>query len=521
VSEPPKAEVPLVECRGISKSFPGVQALAEIDFDVVAGEVHALVGENGAGKSTLVKILSGAYQPDSGALLVKGQRVRLRHRRDADQLGIVTIHQEITLVPELDVATNILLGNPPTFGHKVLGDAGIVDRRALYDRAAVALAHLRIDIDPRSRAGDLGVPAAQLVLLARGLSRAMKVLILDEPTAALTPQERDVLFTQLRLLAKSGVGIVYVSHRLEEIMALADRITVLRDGRAVSTVAAASATVDQIVKLMLARSLTDMYPHRRRTPQLRDVLTVRNLSRAAGSRLRSLDDISLTVRSGEIVGIVGLVGAGKSELAQAISGVDPIDQGEILVDGKVIRIRSPQDALQAGISFAPEDRRRQSLVLTMTLVQNVAVVMANSRKVRGTVTVLGQILSWRRLSKVTQSQIDKFRIRVRHPFQLVRALSGGNQQKLVLAKCLATSPKVVIFDEPTRGIDVGSKAEIYEIIDALVQQDLGVLMVSSEIDEVVQMCDRIYVMRKGAIVKELDHSTADAELILRYAAAGR
>jgi ABC-type sugar transport system ATPase subunit len=521
VSEPPAAEVSLVECKGISKSFPGVHALTEIDFDVVAGEVHALVGENGAGKSTLVKILSGAYQPDSGMLLVNGQRVRLRHRRDADNLGIVTIHQEITLVPELDVATNILLGDAPTFGPKILGDAGMVDRRALYDRARAALAQLHIDIDPHSRAGDLGVPAAQLVLLARGLSRAMKILILDEPTAALTPRERDVLFVQLRRLAKSGVGIIYVSHRLEEIMALADRITVLRDGRAVSTVEGTSSTVDQIVKLMLARSLTDMYPQRERTAELGDVLTVRNLSRAPGRRLRSLDDISLTVRSGEIVGIVGLVGAGKSELAQAISGVDAFDQGEILVEGKLIRIRSPQDALQAGISFAPEDRRRQSLVLTMTLVQNVAVVMANSRKVRASVTLLGEVLNWRRLSKIAQNQIDKFRIRVRHPFQLVRSLSGGNQQKLVLAKCLATSPKVVIFDEPTRGIDVGSKAEIYQIIDGLVQQNLGVLLVSSEIDEVVQMCDRIYVMRKGAIVKEMDHSMANAELILRYAAAGR
>ncbi len=511
----------LVQCRGISKTFPGVNALTEVDFDLVAGEIHALVGENGAGKSTLVKILSGVYQPDAGELRVKGQRVRLRHRRDADRLGIVTIHQEITLVPELDVATNVVLGDPPMVGHKVFGDLGIVDRHGLYDRAAKALAQLQVEIDPRTRAGNLGVPAAQLVLLARGLSREMQILILDEPTAALTPQERDLLFTRLRSLAIRGVGIVYVSHRLEEIMALADRITVLRDGRKVSTVPASTASIDHIVSLMLARSLTDMYPHRRRNAGRQAVLTVRNLSRTGRPGLRSLNDVSLEVRAGEIVGVAGLVGAGKSELAQAIAGVDRVDKGEILVDGKVITIRSPQDALQAGISFAPEDRRRQSLVLTMTLVQNVAVIMANSRKVRATVTVLGQILNWRSLSRITRTQIERFRIRVRHPFQLVRDLSGGNQQKLVLAKCLATSPSVVIFDEPTRGIDVGSKAEIYDIIDALAQQGVGVILVSSEIDEVVRMSDRIYVMRHGAFVKELDHSVADAELVLRYAAAGR
>lgn len=522
MNEPPALSATcLIECNGVSKSFPGVKALADVNFDLRPGEIHALVGENGAGKSTLVKILSGAYQPDAGVIQIKGDVVNLRRRRDADKHGIVTIHQEITLVPELDVATNIMLGDPPTIGPRIFGGLGLVDRRRVYELATNALEELRVAIPARTRAGYLGVPAAQLVLLARGLSQRMQVLILDEPTAALTPQERDVLFERLRSLAARNVGIIYVSHRLEEITVLADRVTVLRDGKSVATLSISEASIDKIVTLMLARSLTEMYPNRKPNGQPRSVLTIRGLSRKGRPGLRSLTDISLTVRAGEIVGIAGLVGAGKSELAQAIAGVDAVDSGEILIDDQPVEIGSPRDALQAGISLAPEDRRRQSLILTMNLVQNIAVILANVKKVTGSVAKWGQLLNWRQLSRMTRSQIDRFHIRVRHPFQLVSDLSGGNQQKLVLAKCIAARPKVMIFDEPTRGIDVGSKAEIYDIINDLAQQGIGVLIVSSEIEEVVHMCDRIYVMRHGRLVKELNHEEADSELVLGYAAADR
>ena len=509
-------------CRGVSKAFPGVQALAGVDFGVAAGEVHALVGENGAGKSTLVKIFSGGYRPDSGLLQIQGEDVRLRRPADAEARGVVTIHQEIILVPELDVATNLLLGAPPVRGRRLLGDLAMVDRKRLYETAARALREIHAGIDPRARARDLGVSAAQLVLLARGLLREMRILILDEPTAALTPQEADELFVKLRALRAKGVGIVYVSHRLDEVMALADRITVLRDGRAVATMAAQGASVDRVVELMLARRLGDMYPPPDRAAAERTALDVSHLSRAnrRGGYL-SLDDVSFRVARGEIVGITGLVGAGKTELARALCGVDPPDGGDVRVDGQPVRIRSPRDALQAGITLVPEDRKRQGLVLLMSVVQNLALAMANAATVRRAVTRLGQVLQWKRLAQVARTQVDRYRIRVSSIGQQVRDLSGGNQQKVVLAKCLATSPKVVVFDEPTRGIAVGSKADIYRIIDELVRQGLGVVLLSSEIEEVLHMSDRIYVMRNGAIVSELEAASTNADVILRYAATGR
>lgn len=519
----PGSTPPVLAASDISKAFPGVQALKQVNFDLMAGEVHALVGENGAGKSTLVKILSGAYQPDSGALTVAGQVVRMRRAEDAERLGIATIHQEIILVPALDVASNILLGNPPLTGGPLIRALGIVDRTRLYEAAKTALSEMHIPINPRGRAGDLGVSAAQLVLIARGLSRSMKILILDEPTAALTPQERDELFIKLRALRSTGVAIVYVSHRLDEVMELADRLTVLRDGRAIATLEASAATIDQVVELMLARPLDEMYPERSRRPGSDVLLQVKDVSRKGRVEQPSIHGISFTVKPGEVVGITGLVGAGKTELARAVCGVDAIDDGEVAVlsHGHAARIRSPQDAIRAGIALVPEDRKTQGLVMLMNLVENVALTMANSGTTRPLVTRLGQVLRWRRLAEIARAQIKRFQIKVRHPGQMARDLSGGNQQKLVIAKSLETRPKVVVLDEPTRGIAVGSKAEIYAIIERLVRDGLGVVMVSSEIEEILRMSDRILVMRKGAVVKEFDQSNATSEAILRYAAAGQ
>jgi ABC-type sugar transport system ATPase subunit len=494
-----------------------------VDFDLMAGEVHALVGENGAGKSTLVKILSGAYQPDSGALMVDGQAVRMRRAEDAERLGIATIHQEIILVPALDVASNILLGNPPLTGGPLIRALGIIDRNRLYEAAQTALSGMHIAINPRGRAGDLGVSAAQLVLIARGLLRSMKILILDEPTAALTPQERDELFIKLRALRMTGVGIVYVSHRLDEVMELADRLTVLRDGSAITTLETSAATIDQVVELMLARPLDEMYPERNRRPGSDVLLQVKDVSRKGRVEQPSIRDISFTVKPGEVVGITGLVGAGKTELARAICGVDAIDDGEVavLTEGHAARIRSPQDAIRAGIALVPEDRKTQGLVLLMNLVENVAITMANSGTTRPLVTWFGQVLRWQHLAEIARALIKRFQIKVRNPGQMARDLSGGNQQKLVIAKSLETRPKIVVLDEPTRGIAIGSKAEIYAIVERLVRDGLGVVMVSSEIEEILRMSDRILVMRKGTIVKEFDQGAATSEAILRYAAAGQ
>lgn len=506
---------PLLEARQISKAFPGVQALLDVSFEIQTGEIHALVGENGAGKSTLVKIITGVYQPDSGTLLVDGHVVRMRHRRDAEQLGVAVIHQEIVLVPELDVASNMLLGEPPTLGQGWRSRLGVIDHSQLYLRATEALVRLHGDIDPHARAGSLGVSAAQLVLIARGLSQDMRILILDEPTAALTPQERDELFVRLYALRDRGVGILYVSHRLDEVVALATRITVMRDGRVVQTLPASEAKVERVIELMLARSLKEMYPQRRLVGQKRVILEARGLS-----RLGVLHSISLTVRGGEIVGVTGLVGAGKSELARAIFGADRLDSGTILVEGIEIPIRSPRDALKAGISLVPEDRKSQGLVLLLSILHNIALAVANCARVAAGVTRFNQFLMGRNLEKIARSYIKRFRIHARSELQLTRDLSGGTQQKVVLAKFLATGPKVIVFDEPTRGIDVGSKAEIYQVMEDLAESGVAVLLVSSEVQEVVEMSDRIYIMRKGSIVAEINRTEATEQIVMRHAAAG-
>ena len=352
-------------------------------------------------------------------------------------------------------------------------------------------------------------------MLFRSLSQDNRILVLDEPTAALTPGERDELFVRLSALRDRGVGILYVSHRLDEVVALANRITVLRDGQVVRTLPAAEAKVERVIELMLARSLREMYPERQPGGRRPVVLEVRGLTRAG-----AIHGVSLTARGGEIVGVTGLVGAGKSELARAIYGADAKDAGAILVDGVETSIRSPRDALKAGISLVPEDRKSQGLVLLLSIVENVALAVANCVRVSGAVTRFNQVLSHRRLGAIARSYIQRFSIHARSEYQLTRDLSGGTQQKVVLAKNLATQPKVIIFDEPTRGIDVGSKAEIYRMMRDLAEGGAAILLVSSEVQEVVAMCDRTYVMRKGAVVAEVDRAEASERSVMRSAAAG-
>jgi ribose transport system ATP-binding protein len=510
----PDASAPLLQAEGIFKSFPGVRALSGVDFEVRQGEIHALVGENGAGKSTLVKVLSGLHQPDEGTLKVGGEPVRFLHRHDAERFGIATIHQELTLVPELDVASNLLLGRVPAHqGWR--RRLGWIDRSALYRQARQALALIQAErIDPRARAGSLGVSAAQLILIARGLSRDMRVFILDEPTSALTPRERDELFARLISLREQGVGIVYVSHKLDEILAISDRITVMRDGRAVQTMETRQARLDRVIELMLARKLEEMYPSRMARPLGSSVLEVRGLAR--GDVLAGVD---LDVRAGEVVGVTGLVGAGKSELGRAVYGADPIDAGTIRVGGQVRAIRSPADAVSYGIALVPEDRKSQGLFLPLSVADNLTVGVLNCRRVAGTVARMGQVISGRRASELAGRYIGRFRIRMRDEHQPVVGLSGGNQQKVVLSKCLATKPVVMILDEPTRGVDVGSKAEIYRVIAELAAAGVGVLMLSSEVQEVVETCDRIYVLRQGRVAAEIAGNEATETAVMHYATA--
>jgi ABC-type sugar transport system ATPase subunit len=510
----PSDSAPLLQAERIFKSFPGVRALSGVDFEVRPGEIHALVGENGAGKSTLVKVLSGLHQPDEGTLKVNGQPVRFLHRHDAERFGIATIHQELTLVPELDVASNLLLARPPTHrGWRRF--LGWIDSSAMYRQASQALALIQAErIDPRARAGSLGVSAAQLILIARGLSRDMRVFILDEPTSALTPRERDELFLRLTSLRERGVGIVYVSHKLDEILAISDRITVMRDGRAIQTMETREAQLDRVIELMLARKLEEMYPPRTDRRLGDSVLEVRRLKR--GDQLRGID---LDVRRGEVVGVTGLVGAGKSELGRAVYGADPVEEGTIRVGGMATVIRSPADAVSHGIALVPEDRKTQGLILPLSVSQNLTLGVVNCRRVTGTLARMGQVISGGKASELARRYITRFRIRTRDEHQSVVGLSGGNQQKVVLSKCLATKPVVMILDEPTRGVDVGTKAEIYRVIAELAADGVGVLMLSSEVQEVVETCDRIYVLRQGQVAAEMAGNEATESAVMRYATA--
>jgi ribose transport system ATP-binding protein len=502
----------LVSMEGIDKSFPGVHALDHCQFKLRAGEVHGLVGENGAGKSTLMKVLAGIYRKDSGRIFYKGKEMEIPTPKAAQNLGISIIHQELNLMPHLTIAENIFIGREPR-KFKIL-----LDDKALNAQTQQLFDMMNLQLDPRTRVSNLTVAKQQMVEIAKALSFNAEVLIMDEPTAALADAEIEELFNIIRQLRDQGVGVVYISHRLQELKQITDRVTVMRDGQYIGTVPTPEATVDQVIKMMIGRTVYETSPEIPENGEQEVVLEVKNLNRG-----KDLHDISFSLKSGEILGFAGLMGAGRTDVARAIFGADPIDSGEIYVKGRKVHINSPRDAVAHGIGYLSEDRKRYGVALDLDVETNI--VLAAFRKFL-------RFLGWVNSTETHQTAshfVDALSIKTPSLQQRVKNLSGGNQQKVVIAKWLTAATDILIFDEPTRGIDVGAKSEIYKLLNDLVQEGKAIIMISSELPEILRMSHRIIVMCEGRITGELSNDekvptteTTDVnasmqEEIMRYA----
>lgn len=494
-------EQPLVDMEGIDKSFPGVRALDQCRFRLHSGEVHALVGENGAGKSTMMKVLTGVYQKDAGRILYKGKEVDIPNTRAAQKLGIGIIHQELNLMPHLTVAQNIFIGREPRKWRGLL-----LDDKALDNKARVLFGMMNLHIDPRTKVSELTVAKQQMVEIAKALSYQSEVLIMDEPTAALTSSEIEELFRIIGQLKASGVGIVYISHRMDELKRISDVITVMRDGCYIDTVKTADTSIDRIISLMVGRELYHTVDDRRLAEDAATVLEVRNLSRGT-----AVKDVSFSLKKGEILGFAGLMGAGRTEVARAIFGADEIDGGEIYIHGRKATIKQPHDAVNQGIGYLSEDRKRYGLLVDMDVKTNVAI--SSYKKFRSAI-------GWMRESGIedTSTQVvGTLKVKTPSVHQRVKFLSGGNQQKVVIGKWLTKDSDILIFDEPTRGIDVGAKTEIYKLLEELAEQGKSIMMISSELPEILRMSHRIIVMNEGRITGELSREEADQEKIMKLA----
>ncbi len=487
--------------KGINKQYPGVRALVDVDFEVALGEVHALVGVNGAGKSTLIKILSGATRMDKGQISLSGDILHITSPHKAIDLGISVIYQEFNLVPELSVAENIFLGREP---HSKMG---FVDYRRMYREVDALLDTLGAVVKSRTRVASLGVAQQQLVEIAKALAVKAKIIAMDEPTATLSLQETERLFSIVRRLKEEGRGIIFISHRMEEIFQIADRVTVLRDGRLVATRRLDEISRDELVEMILGKTLKKYHSVREAVPRA-ESLRVDGLTRRG-----VLDDIHFSVRGGEILGIAGLVGAGKTELARAIVGLDRIDGGRVLVHGEPRRFRSPAEAIRAGVVLVPEDRKNLGLILGLSVRDNISLpsLLKFSR---------GGFINRKRELEAVGEMITNLTVKTPSEKQLVKNLSGGNQQKVVLAKWLLRGERVFIFDEPTRGIDVGAKVEIYQLINNLVKEGAAIVVISSEFEEILELSDRIVVMHAGRVVDELARAEATADKMLFLAMGG-
>ena len=488
--------------EGVSKSFPGVKALDDVNLDVRAGEIHALAGENGAGKSTLMKILSGEYSADSGTITLQGTQVRIQGPLMAQELGISIINQELSLIPELSVAQNIYLGREPTRAF-----TGLIDWQQVNSQAKRYLDRLKLDVSPTTQVMGLSIAQQQMVEVAKALSLDAHLIIMDEPTSALTEKESKILFELIRELSNQGIAVIYISHRMEEIMELAHRVTVFRDGCYIATNEIAETSIDEIIQLMVGRKLHHESPAEMSGTGL-ELLRVENLSTKT-----KLKDISFSLQKGEILGISGLVGAGRTEIARAIFGIDPVEKGAIYLDDRRVKIRSPQDAIQAGIGFVPESRKEQGLLLNMTVSDNLTI---NILKELSRLLLIDR----KKALTVAKEYIDKLKVKTPGPLERTANLSGGNQQKIVIAKWLTTNPRIMILDEPTRGIDVGAKQEIYSLIQNLAASGIGVILISSELPEILRLSNRILVMSQGEIAAELSLQEATQDTIMHYATGG-
>ncbi|HEV2011681.1 MAG TPA: sugar ABC transporter ATP-binding protein [Candidatus Limnocylindria bacterium] len=486
---------------GVSKDFPGVHALKECRFDLRPGEVHALVGENGAGKSTLMKILAGVYRMDAGKIRLKGSAVDIANPRAAQQLGISIIHQELSLMPNLTVAQNIFIGREPR-GRLPF----TLDERELNRQARALFERLHLAVEPQTKVANLTVARQQMVEIAKALSYRAAVVIMDEPTAALTDTEIDELFRIIRKLRDDGVGVVHISHRLEELKRISDRVTVMRDGQYIATVETKDASLERIISMMVGRTIYEGAPEIPETASPAVVLDVRGLNRG-----RLVRDVSFSVRRGEILGIAGLVGAGRTEVARAVFGADHVDSGTIEVNGRPAHIKTPADAVRLGIGYLSEDRKRYGLALGMDVEANI--VLATLGKF---LRALWRV-DFRRTRSTAEQRVQRLGIKTPSLRQKVRNLSGGNQQKVVIAKWLTADTDVLIFDEPTRGIDVGAKSEIYHLLNELARQGKAIIMISSELPEILRMSHRIVVMCEGRITGELSGAEATQEKIMTFA----
>ena len=495
-SQPVEQESQLVVAQGIVKTFPGVTALTQIDFELRRGEVHALVGENGAGKSTLIKIISGVYPPSAGHVSIRGIPMSTFTPHTARDLGVGTVYQGLSLVPTLTVAQTLFLGHEPVTHQPT----GWLDRPAMQARAREILREVGLDVPPDIPVNSLSVSQQQLVEIAKVLLLGAEVLILDEPTDKLTAKESHRLFKLVRGMRAAGKGIIYITHKLEELAEIADRITVLRDGRHVGTVPAADTPIAQLIQMMVGRDLREMFPKVAVAPG-GELLRVEHLSVPG-----QLEDINLTLRSGEILGLAGLIGSGRTELAKALMGAARTSRGDVFLRGRRVHLTSPEAAVRHGLALLPEDRHREGLFLLLPVRENIVIT-----------GLRGLWLNFRRMREVAQHFVERLHIRTPSLGALVLQLSGGNQQKVVLSKWLATDAKVFIFDEPTQGIDVGSKVEIYRLMGELAQSGAGIVLISSELREILALADRVAVMRRGRLVGTFTRAEATQERILAAA----
>ena len=491
----------MIQMNGISKSFSGNQVLNDVSFELANGEIHALMGENGAGKSTLMKILSGIHHKDSGHIRVDGEEHTFKTIKDSERCGIHVIHQELNILPDLSVAENLFLGKELTYGF------GIMKRAEMRRQAHDLLCKLGLDIDPKTRAGDLSVGKQQLVEIAKAIASDAKYIVMDEPTAALTDREIQTLFETVRELKNKGISFVYISHRMEEIFAICDRITILRDGQYAGVRDIPKTSFDEIVAMMVGRELGERFPERQHC--IGDTkLSVNNLCAN-----HVFENVSFELRKGEVLVLAGLMGAGRTEVAQTLFGARKANSGSITIDGQAVKIHNPIQAMQHKIGFVTEDRKTEGLLLDFSIQDNI--MLTNFKK-----TCRMGITQPASENQFVQKFIDQLAIRTTDAHLPVKSLSGGNQQKVVLAKWLGTEPDILILDEPTRGVDIGAKKEIYTIINQLAEAGVAILMISSELPEVIGMADRVLVMHEGRITGEVNKSNMTQENIMHYATGG-